>query len=356
MAQSVPSAGFSQYQGPFDEWDALIRQAPILDTGPIQGETVEQLQRRTNEIRVKASDNEMNVSGLRERVSWADYSVPTRDGASVPVRVYRAKHSTTAAPIPVYIFFHGGGFLLGNIESENANCARIVDMWEQPPGLMVVHVCTRHTPEYCHPTPFHDAWDAFQWLSANLQSMGGDTAATVIGGISAGAGLAASVALKELEARKAESGPLIQPRGQVLCIPWLIHPAAHPFADKGWSAPQQNKDAPILPLTRIQHFAELMKVEPETDALFNSGLATAGQVTGLSKTSILVAGWDVLRDDGLLYAETLKKAGVDTRVHIFPGLPHGFRRFASLPSSRKWDCLIVQSIAWSLGCSSGVTL
>lgn len=63
MAQSVPSTGFSQYQGPFDEWDALIRQAPILDTGPIQGETVEQLQHRTNEIRVKASDNEMNVSG-----------------------------------------------------------------------------------------------------------------------------------------------------------------------------------------------------------------------------------------------------------------------------------------------------
>lgn len=178
-------------------------------------------------------------------------------------------------------------------------------MWSQSPGLMVAHVCYRHTPEHVFPTPYDDAWDAFEWLSANLQFIGGDLTQAVIGGISAGGGLAASVALRGLQA----AGSLIRLRGQVLCIPWLFHPNAHPSASEKWSAPQQNADAPILPMSQLRRFVDLMQVKDPTDPIFNAGLATPEQVSGLPKTTILVAGWDVLRDDGLLYAEILTQAG-----------------------------------------------
>ncbi|KAL2834385.1 Alpha/Beta hydrolase protein [Aspergillus cavernicola] len=340
---------FSQYQSPFTEWEDLIQGGTIPDTGPMPGETIEQLRGRTNAGRVKASETELDSSGLRDRVSWTDYTVPTSDRVRLPIRVYRPKNCPSTVSLPTYVFFHGGGFLLGNIESENANCARVVDMWPQSPGLMVIHISYRHTPEHVYPTPYNDAWDAFEWLSANLDSIGGDSERTVIGGISAGAGLAASVSLRALHERRQKSpNSLIHLKGQLLCIPWLIHPFAHPYAHEEWSAPQQNADAPILPMSRLTHFADLMQVKYPTDPVFNVGLSREEQVRGLPKASVLVAGWDVLRDDGLLYAETLKRAGVDTRVDIFRGLPHGFRRFASLPSSRRWDLLIVDSIAWML--------
>lgn len=57
---------------------------------------------------------------------------------------------------------------MGNIKTENTNCARIIDMWSQSPGLMVIRICYQHMPEHIFPTPYSDAWDVFKWLSANL--------------------------------------------------------------------------------------------------------------------------------------------------------------------------------------------
>lgn len=82
------------------------------------------------------------------------------------------------------------------------------------------------------------------------------------------------MALRELQARNQNEESSIRLQGQILCIPWLIHQDVHPNANERSSAPQQNADAPILPMPQLRHFVYLMRVENPADPEFNIGLAT----------------------------------------------------------------------------------
>jgi len=184
----------------------------------------------------------------------------------------------------------------------------------------------------------------------------------VIGGISAGGGLAASVVQRHHHHRHqvlqaaAAGHPTtfaanVTVRGQVLGSPWLLHPLANPnplSSQQPLSSFNQNQDAPVLPWSILKVFADLLGPAAVSDPSFNVALATDEYLRGLPKTSSLIAGQDLLRDEGLYYAERLKANGIPTRTYVFPGLPHGFRRFQQLWSTNKWDELTVQSIQWCL--------
>lgn len=175
---------------------------------------------------------------------------------------------------------------------------------------MVVSVNYRHTPEFPHPTQINDAWDSFVWLSSYISEHGGDRDNVVVGGVSAGGGLAAAVALQHLEAssskllKHATSGIAI--KGLVLCSPWLIHPEANPLNSKTLSSFEQNQDAPILPWNQFSRYAALLGPDAKTDPYFNVGITATDKLIGLPKTSFLIAGQDLLRDEGLYFAEKLK--------------------------------------------------
>ncbi len=139
-----------------------------------------------------------------------------------------------------------------------------------------------------------------------MNDIGGDKNQLLLGGVSAGGGLAASVVLRENQLSSGRG----RIRGQILCIPWLIHPDAYPFdllASKEISSYHQNITAPILPRTQIDLFIGLLDVKDPTDPSVSMGNVENRDVVGMSKTAVLVAGMDPLRDEALLYAEKLTK-------------------------------------------------
>jgi acetyl esterase/lipase len=216
--------------------------------------------------------------------------------------VYRPRSLLDNAVLPVYLFFHGGGFLFGTLDSEDANCGRIV----AATNIIVVNVCYRHTPQFKHPTQANDAWDAFQWVVNHFDPIGGDKNQLIVGGISAGGGLAASVVLKENKT----STDQVRIKGQVLCIPQLFHSESFPFhllASNNISSYYQHINAPIIPRTRLDLFKSNLGASDPTDTSLFVGNCADRDVVGMPKTVFLVAGMDPLRDEALLYAGKLKR-------------------------------------------------
>lgn len=240
----------------------------------------------------------------------------------------------------------------------------------------MVHANYRHTPEHKYPTPQNDTHDALLWLEKNIESLGGDRESVIVGGISAGAGLASSVVLRAQQAVSPANDDL-KIIGQVLMIPWLIPTRNYPFhllASKDRSSYVQNIAAPVLPESQMNMFTNLLDA-PCTEQIDESlcpSLAPGEKLRSIPKTIVVAAGMDPLRDEALLYADKLKKNGyvdscfsfgrmsypwqrwltvwprVPTHVHVFPGLPHGFRRFKNLQASKRWDQVITQGLEWCL--------
>ncbi|KIW96796.1 uncharacterized protein Z519_02187 [Cladophialophora bantiana CBS 173.52] len=345
-------ADYSIYQGPVPEWEEFVRATNYVNAS-LEGVTPEQLREATNAARIQASRALISSLGLNDSVIWHDYSILTRDQQNIIARVYRPRHLEKPQGLPVFLHFHGGGFLYGNVESEDSSCARIVAACSTP--VMVINVNYRHTPEYKHPTAHNDAWDSFEWLSENISALGGDPNRVIVGGVSAGGCLAASIALRYAEDKMKDMGqpsssssPYCTIQGQVLCIPWLVHPAVHPSAAATLSSFNQNQMAPVLPAAALTLFANLLGDAAKLDPYFNVALAPDETLAHSPKSAFLIAGQDLLRDEGLYFAEKLKKNGIPTKTAVFPGLPHGFRRFPELRSTARWEELIVESLEWCL--------
>ncbi|KAL4932476.1 alpha/beta hydrolase [Aspergillus undulatus] len=346
---------FSEYTGPSKEWLELERQLPA----PPPNLTTAQLKEATNNGREEIAAKELIEQGLASKVTLADFTIPTRDGASIEARSYRPVGVDASQRLPIFLYLHGGGFLFGTLSSEDSACARIVTtLAEQNFPIVVVNVNYRHTPEHKYPTAWDDTEDAFHWLHDHLSGIGGDGARLLMGGVSAGAWLTASTALAQSTGNNRELAARPKIRGQVLIIPPLVHyqcydPIMKQIRDPSVSSWVENRDAPILPYDRMVLFTSLLGVtggkEKESDLRLNPGNARPEDVVGLPPATFGVAGLDPLRDEGLLWAKLLAENGVPTQTNVFTGVPHGFRRYGSkLTASEKWDETIVDGIKWAL--------
>lgn len=175
---------------------------------------------------------------------------------------------------------------------------------------MVIHPWPRHIHEAKHLTQHHDALEALNWILDHAEALGGDISKLVLGGISSGANLAASVTQHLFASREGDRA--VKLKGQVLVVPWLIQPDVFPyhlFADAEKTSLVQNSEALGLPTARLKWLAGLVEKEYISNPLLNPALADDGVLHSLPKTAIVVAGGDPLRDDGLLYATRLKQAG-----------------------------------------------
>ena len=339
-------ADFSQYTGPSDEWLALEATLPAATPGL----SIAQRKAEANTLRETVSASAMQTLG--PQVHTQDHTIPTRDGAYIQARSYRrAGAPAPASPLPVYMHLHGGGFLFGTLASEDPACALVA----VNTGVVVLNVNYRHTPEHVYPTAWDDVEDAFGWLHDNAAAVGWDPLRVVVGGISAGAYLTASLALEKHLGRAAVGRPAIA--GLVLMIPALVNidcyaPVLAQIRDEAVSSWETCKDAPVLPRTVCRLFMDLLRIEgaDPADTRLNPGLASAEQVKGLPPSVFGVAGLDPLRDEGLLFAKKLAEAGVPTDVHVFPGVPHGFRRYGDkLSGCKRWDKVVENGILWALG-------
>lgn len=298
---------FSSYGGPSDEW--LVVEASLPP--PVANQTVSEMILNANQGREAIARKAMVA--LSPQVQTRDHSIQTRDGYPLEARSYRPSSVAPSEILPVYMHFHGGGFVFGTLASEDAICARIA----VSVCAVVVNVNYRHAPEFGYPTAWNDAQDAFVWLHGHLDEVNGDGQRVVLGGISAGARLVSSLVSEKHLGRAASGCPDVA--GQVLMIPSLVHadcyePQLKKMKDKSISSYVENENAPILPKSKIMFFEGLMKIEDPDDAdkKLNPGNATPEDVKGLPPTVFGIACLDPLRDEGLLYAKMLTEVGCVT--------------------------------------------
>ncbi|CVK91307.1 related to lipase/esterase [Fusarium mangiferae] len=338
-------ADFTQYGHATAEWLAVKDSRP-----PIPGHLdLKEMQRLTNMYREQLAQSEMEK--LKDYpIHMKDYTVTSRDGFPLEVRTYRPASAEEGSRLPVYIHLHGGGYVFGNIPSEDAICIRIAVMT----NVTVVNLNYRHAPDYAYPTAWEDVVDAFHWVHDHIDELLGVPSQVVVGGISAGAQLAASLTLRQNIAPDALSRPKLA--GQVLMIPALVHPDCYApimeqMREPSLSSYVQNADAPMINNAALDKFTGLLKVQnPDPkDVRLNIGLATVEQLKNMPSSTLGICGLDPLRDEALFYGQKLVEAGTPTDVHVFNGLPHGFRRFGDqLAESKRWDKVMEDGIKWAL--------
>lgn len=298
---------FSEWGKPSKEWLAFAAaNEAILSYSEDHLSFLEQ-QENANKLRGHGARVLVKTSGVDKLVATEDYVVPTRDGNSITIRSYRPILLGSAA-LPGYVYFHGGGYSIGSLDTEVFACSWLAHAL----SITVVHVCYRHTPQVKGLTPWHDALDGFEWVATHTEKLGINPSRLIVGGISAGGSLAARVVQDELR-RARETGTSCRIKGQFLGIPNVFQYEAFPyhlFAGKEKTSIFQCRDAAILSEKRIKLLRELLgsEVDPH-DPIWNPGLTDEEELRSMPQTAFLICGWDPLRDEGLLYAQKLKNAG-----------------------------------------------
>jgi acetyl esterase len=224
----------------------------------------------------------------------------------IPLRIYRPL-ARDGRPLPMFVFFHGGGSIMGSLESYDALCQDLC----AASGCLVVSVSYRLAPEHPYRNASQDCYDATAWAFAHAAELGGDPGRLAVGGESGGGGLAASVALMAREA----GAPAI--RFQVLIYPFVgtrgDNPSMATFA-KGY----------VFDAEDLEMFLDLNF--PDREALKDWRVAPiwADRLDDLPPAFIVTAEADILRDDAEDYARRLIAAGTPVEVQRYDGAIHGF--------------------------------
>lgn len=302
---------FSKYGVPSEQWRAFAEKNPAAAQDGHDGTDpsgAARLRETKNKARDATAEHLMAETGLRDQVTIETFQVPSRGRHTIPVRRYapRDGHRDDA---PVLVFFHGGGMLFGSETSDDFLCSNIA----VENSITILSVIYRHTPEYKHPAQHNDAWDAFQFIRDTPTRLGVDLRSGVaMMGVSAGAGLAAGVIVRDLAHARNTPGYETIIKGLVLSIPWLIHIDNYPFhefASREKASKIQCSEAPVVPAPRMKLFSDILDAQDPTDPLLNVGLTPVAELRGWPKTAFFIAGMDPLRDDGLLFAKRLEAAG-----------------------------------------------
>ena len=250
------------------------------------------------------------------------------EGGAIPARLYRPLGSAPNAALPALIYFHGGGWVIGDLDTHDVVCRQIAN----GSGAAVVSVDYRLAPEHKFPAAVEDAIAATAWIAAHGTTLGIDTARLAVGGDSAGGNLAAVVAL---DARDRDGPKLIQQT--------LIYPAT----ESTMSHPSHERFAEGLLLTRptmkwfLGHY--LRGAEDLADWRVSPLRATS--LANLPPALVLTAGYDPLCDEGEDYAARLAAAGVPvTRVRV-EGMIHGFLTMGKLiPAANEAVAMIAAAL------------
>ena len=242
-----------------------------------------------------------------ELESVAPLAIPSPHG-SIPARIYTPKTlRQTNGLAPGLVFFHGGGWVIGDLDTHDVVCRKLADEGR----LIVVSVDYRLAPEHKFPAAVDDAIAATTWIAAHAGELGIDAARLLVGGDSAGGNLAAVVAI----AARDGNGPAIS--GQLLIYPATDFAMAHP----SHSEPETSI---LLTHSVIRWFRDHYLRGAADVHDWRASPARAGTLAGLPPAYVLTAGADPLRDEGDEYASRLTQAGVAVTHRTFPGQFHGF--------------------------------
>ena len=236
----------------------------------------------------------------------------TPQGA-IPLRAYRPAGLPDALPLPVYVYFHGGGWVIGDLETHDVLCRQLT----AASGACVIAVDYRLAPEHKFPAAADDAWAATRWIVAHAAELAVDASRLAVGGDSAGGNLAAVVALMARDA----GGPAI--RQQVLIYPVTdVMRETRSYEDfaEGYMLTRDSMRWFIAHYLRSRDDAGDWRVSP----------LRAPSLAGLPPALIVTAGNDPLRDEGEMYAGRLRDAGVLVDYVCYGGMVHGFAGMGKL--------------------------
>ncbi len=233
-------------------------------------------------------------------------------GQPIPARLYRPKSDEDR--LPVLVYFHGGGWVFGDLDTHDALCRIVAD----GAGCLVAAIDYRLAPEHKYPAGLEDCLAATRWIAENAEAIGGDAGNLAVGGDSAGGNLAAAVA------QRARDGG-----GPALAFQWLIYPALDFTADN--ASVRDNGEGYLLTKqaidwTRDQYLADPGKEASDPGA--SPGLAR--DLAGLPPALVQTAQYDPLRDEAKDYAERMAAAGVPVESIGYDGMVHGFMRMGAL--------------------------
>jgi len=232
-------------------------------------------------------------------------SIPGPAGP-IPARVYDPV-GTASSPLPAVAYFHGGGWVQGDLESHHGLCARLA----LHAGALVVAVDYRLAPEHKFPAAVEDSLAAYRFLRSRGREIGADPGRVGVAGDSAGGNLSAVVS------QLAAPSELPVPSCQV-----LIYPAVVFFF--GTAAHRELEQGHVIPRDRILWYAEqYLRGEADRTDPRAAPVRTA-DLAGQPPALVITAGFDPLRDEGHDYAERLREAGVDVVYHEYPGQIHAF--------------------------------
>jgi acetyl esterase/lipase len=225
----------------------------------------------------------------------------------IPLRLYRPAGVPDAVRLPVYVYFHGGGWVIGDLESHDVLCRQLT----AESGACVIAVDYRLAPEHKFPAAADDAWAATRWISAHATELGVDAGRLAVGGDSAGGNLAAVVALMARDA----GGPSI-----------ALQVLIYPVTDLGSESKSYADFADGYMLTRdsMRWFTAHYLGGKEDAQDWRVSPLRAPSLAGLPPTLVITAGFDPLHDEGAAYATRLREAGVTVDYVSFGGMIHGF--------------------------------
>jgi acetyl esterase len=236
--------------------------------------------------------------------SVEDVTIPGPAGA-MAARIYRPD---VDGSVPTMAFFHGGGFVIGDIETHDDQ-ARLIC---RDVGIVVVSVDYRLAPEHPFPAGYDDCLAATRWVADHVAELGGDPAKIVVGGDSAGGNLAAAIALTTRET------------GPTLAAQFLIYPGVDFVEDGDYPSRIDNAEGYYLTAEEMLWFrghylpADIDVTDPRASPICAADLA------GAPPAIIGTAEFDPLRDEGEAYGKALADAGVEVRLARYDGMIHGF--------------------------------
>jgi acetyl esterase len=259
-----------------------------------------------------------------------DIRIPGPAG-EIPARVYAPSAATT--PRPAVAYFHGGGWVQGDLETHHGLCARL----SKHAGVLVVAVDYRLAPEHKFPAAVEDCLAAYRWLRTKGRDVGADISHVAVAGDSAGGNLSAVVS------QLAASSGVPAPTCQV-----LIYPAVDFSLET--SSHRELTDGHVIPRDRILWYMEqYLKSDADKSDLRASPMR-ATSLDGQPPAMIVTAGFDPLRDEGRAYGDRLREAGVDVVYREYPGQIHAFVSLTkAIPQGMACTLEIAQYLRQRLG-------